>query len=69
MYRKRGENVEDRKKAEEEERRIDELILTLKDNLEDMKSIAEDMSTIGDARMTSPRVVDQAKTYCLCVDT
>lgn len=38
-------------------------------NLDEMIEISDDMNSIKDKKITSPRVVDQAKTYTLTVDT
>jgi len=56
------------REREEEEARIYSLLAQVKQNLDEMKSISDDMNTIKEQKITSPRVVDQAKTYSLSVE-
>lgn len=57
------------KEWETDQKTIYELMDQIKQNLDEMRDISEDMNAIMDQRISSPRVIDQAKTYVLAVDS
>jgi len=57
----------DKHSGENEEAILHDIFLNIRSNVNEMKSIADDISTVQTQRTASPRIIDQAKTFTLTV--
>lgn len=63
----RERNIHDPEKVNDQDT-IYDLMAQIKLLLDEMVDISDDMNAVKDTKISSPRLVDQAKTYTLTVD-